>query len=114
MSKSDVKYGTSDGSVIADVAGCTACLVLLAKEGDSKYHVYCANVGDSRAILVLPNKNEVIVLSEDLKPELEEEKERIEAAGGYVKHNRVDGSLNMSRALGDHDLKNVEELPTEK
>jgi serine/threonine protein phosphatase PrpC len=50
-------------------------------------------------------------MSIDQKPNMEEEKERIELAGGFVKSNRVDGSLSMSRALGDHQYKSNKSLP---
>ena len=55
------------------------------------------------------------LLSVDDKPNQEEEKERIEKAGGVVtKNNRIDGNLNVSRALGDHDLKDNPELEVEE
>jgi len=41
----------------------------------------------------------------DHKPELTEERERIEKAGGTVLLNRVNGTLAVSRALGDYDFK---------
>ena len=44
-------------------------------------------------------------LSIDQKPEFEEERKRIEQAGGTVTFGRVDGDLSVSRALGDFDLK---------
>ena len=39
-------------------------------------------------------------LSRDHKPELEAEKERILKAGGSIHAGRVDGVLNLSRAIG--------------
>ena len=40
-------------------------------------------------------------MSTDHKPDLASEKLRIELAGGTVESNRVDGSLNLGRSLGD-------------
>ena len=43
-----------------------------------------------------------IPLSEDHKPTQEKELKRIEAAGSYVnEEGRIDGNLNLSRAIGD-------------
>ena len=70
----------------------TTC-VLVFKIGKK---LICANVGDSRSILLerkftfdektneITNKYEIIELSRDHKPNLEGEKERIERAGGEV------------------------------
>ena len=50
--------------------------------------IYCANAGDSRAILV--NKaGKVTELSHDHKPDNETEMTRIKAAGGFVDDGRV-------------------------
>lgn len=39
-------------------------------------------------------------LSKDHKPDLELEKDRILEAGGFIQVGRVNGSLNLSRAIG--------------
>ena len=54
-------------------------------------------------------------LSVDHKPESEEEKARVEKAGGKItKDGRVNGGLNLSRALGDHQYKQNTELSQEE
>ncbi len=50
-------------------------------------------------------------LSDDHKPDNPSEKARIQAAGGFVEENRVNGSLNLSRSLGDFEYKSVANLP---
>ena len=67
-------------------------------------HIFCANAGDSRA--VLSRNHKAIPLSFDHKPSNDTEKKRIEAAGGFVEEDRVNGSLNLSRSLGDFGYKN--------
>lgn len=39
-------------------------------------------------------------LSKDHKPDLEVEKDRILKAGGFIQVGRVNGSLNLARAIG--------------
>lgn len=68
--------------------------------------IYIANCGDSRAVLCrggIP-----VVSTKDHKPKDPEEKARIEAAGGSVHGNRVMAVLAVSRALGDIDLKGIQ------
>lgn len=87
----------------ADKSGTTAVCAFISNE-----NVYIANCGDSRAVLC---RNGVPVFStEDHKPFLMSEKRRIVNAGGSVMCQRVNGSLAVSRALGDYDYKNVSEL----
>ena len=79
-------------------AGCTA--VVAIKRGDE---LYCANAGDSRGVLCRSGK--AVALSEDHKPASDIEKNRIIAAGGFLSDIggvcRVNGNLNLSRAIGD-------------
>lgn len=65
--------------------------------------IYCANCGDSRAIVSV--KGTAVALSEDHKPDDDKEKSRIQKAGGEVFQGRVNGNLNLSRALGDLEYK---------
>lgn len=85
-------------SHVTDV-GCTACSCILTKD-----RIICGNLGDSRAVLakMVNGKLTAIELSEDHKPENAEEKRRIEEAGGTVDFSRVDGTLALSRAIGDY------------
>jgi protein phosphatase len=88
----------------AEGSGATAVVSLI-----SENYITCASVGDSRAVLCRGDK--AIDLSEDHKPENDVERARIEAAGGHVANNRVNGELAMSRAIGDFRYKEVEGKP---
>ena len=93
-------------------------------------HTIVANVGDSRCILL--QKEQVINLSEDHRPDLPREKERIEKAGLKVKYetytdeSKSDGDesktisiakvqlsemnqMGTSRTFGDFEYKNTED-----
>lgn len=88
-------------------AGCTAVVALV--KGN---RVYVANAGDSRA--VLSRQGKAIPLSFDHKPSHPTERKRIESAGGFVSNlggmSRVNGNLNLSRAIGDLKYKANKEL----
>ncbi|XP_057377745.1 protein phosphatase 1G-like [Daphnia carinata] len=85
-------------------SGCTAVLGLI--RGNT---LYVANAGDSRC--VLSRKGRAVPLSADHKPEDEPERSRIERAGGVVTGDgRVNGGLNLSRAIGDHAYKQNSQL----
>jgi len=106
-------YLTTDGQVRrANIlhSGTTSVSCIIREEPDEKNPavkrrwLYCANVGDSRA--VLSRKGRAIRMTIDHKPNLPEEAKRIEDAGGFIgRCNRVNGLLAISRALGDHMLK---------
>ncbi|RCI09168.1 hypothetical protein L249_1507 [Ophiocordyceps polyrhachis-furcata BCC 54312] len=97
---------TSDPRYEDEVSGCTACVSLIA---DNK--LYVANAGDSRGVLGI--KGRAMPLSQDHKPQLDVEKNRITAAGGFVDFGRVNGNLALSRAIGDFEFKKTAELPPE-
>ncbi len=67
-----------------------------------KSEITVANVGDTRALLL---KHEATRLSVDHKPDAAEERQRIEGLGFEVKNGRLMGTLAVSRAFGDFNLK---------
>ncbi|XP_061693145.1 protein phosphatase 1B isoform X2 [Syngnathoides biaculeatus] len=83
-----------------DRSGSTAVGVLLSPE-----HFFFMNCGDSRAVLY--RNSQVCFSTHDHKPCNPRERERIQNAGGSVMIQRVNGSLAVSRALGDYDYKCV-------
>ncbi|KAK9282318.1 hypothetical protein L1049_005232 [Liquidambar formosana] len=87
-------------------SGSTACVAIIRNN-----HVTVANAGDSRC--VISRKGQAYNLSRDHKPDLENEKERILKAGGFIQCGRVNGSLNLSRAIGDVEFKQNKFLPAE-
>ncbi|XP_046666270.1 probable protein phosphatase 2C T23F11.1 isoform X1 [Homalodisca vitripennis] len=90
-----------------ELAGTTAISIIIKNE-----KLYCANVGDSRAIACIAGH--VNPLSFDHKPSNEDEAKRINAAGGWVELNRVNGNLALSRALGDFVFKKNEKKRPEE
>ncbi|KAL8260914.1 hypothetical protein R6Q59_024963 [Mikania micrantha] len=87
--------------------GSTACVAIIRNN-----QLVVANSGDSRC--VISRKCQAYNLSKDHKPDLESEKERILNAGGFIHCGRVNGSLNLTRAIGDMELKKDKSLPAEK
>ena len=103
-----------------EMAGCTAVTVFIQVSCRQAViqavtavfqgkELWCANAGDSRCVAGLGGTARP--LSTDHKPMDVKERERIEAAGGFVEFNRVNGNLALSRALGDFVFKMNDQLP---
>lgn len=75
----------------------------IAIKNDDVVKLQVGNIGDSRVIACI--NGQCSPLTEDHKPNNDEERKRIEDFGGRVQNNRVDGSLAVSRAFGDRDYK---------
>lgn len=88
----------------SDSSGCTGNSLLVV--GNS---LFCANCGDSRAVLCREGK--AVPLSNDHKPTNPEEEQRIKRASMCVRANRVEGLLALSRAFGDFAFKDQSILP---
>ncbi|CAM9300908.1 unnamed protein product [Ascophyllum nodosum] len=102
----------SEASIDADglafsTCGTTSLIIVITDAW-----IVCCNTGDSRAVLASEGVSKP--LSRDHTPENPHERERIEAAGGAVKHKRVDGRLAVSRCIGDHPFKSDPNLPRER
>ena len=95
-----------------------SCLV--CKQNDGSRILYAANVGDSRAILCCKKNNitneigiEVETASSyygkrltfDHRTDESCEQTRIQDAGGFIARDRVLGILAVTRAFGDHGMK---------
>ncbi|KAM7406278.1 hypothetical protein PAMP_000666 [Pampus punctatissimus] len=89
-------------------SGTTAVVALIRGK-----QLIVANAGDSRC--VVSERGKAVDMSYDHKPEDEVELARIKNAGGKVTMDgRVNGGLNLSRAIGDHFYKKNKALPPEE
>jgi protein phosphatase 1G len=79
---------------VAMFTGCTSCVIAIDEKSKK---LYCANAGDSRAIIC--KKGVAYAMSVDHKPDLDVEKNRIYKADGWVSEGRVKGKdiVNMFR-----------------
>uniref|UniRef100_F1L1J7 Integrin-linked kinase-associated serine/threonine phosphatase 2C n=2 Tax=Ascaris suum TaxID=6253 RepID=F1L1J7_ASCSU len=70
--------------------------------------VYCANIGDSRAVVCRKKSSDTVValqLTVDHSPLQFDERMRIQKAGGTVRDGRIMGVLEVSRSIGDGQFK---------
>jgi len=113
-----------NSDIDANFSGTTCVMVLQVGE-----KILCANVGDSRAIMVKEN-NVIIPLSIDQKPDDPEERKRIEENGGEISQYEEDGEksgpfrvwkkgevypgIAMSRSIGDFIATTLGVVPVPK
>lgn len=86
----------------ADGCGSTACCVITRKEGSANV-LYVANIGDTRAVLSKGGTAER--MSIDDRCDNPDEQARIKQQNGLIVMNRVGGVLAVTRAFGDHALR---------
>ncbi|KGN65822.1 probable protein phosphatase 2C 25 [Cucumis sativus] len=101
-----IKHGylTTDSDFLKeDQRGGSCCVTALIKKGN----LVISNAGDCRAVLSSQGVAEAI--TSDHRPSREDERHRIESTGGYVDLCngiwRVQGSLAVTRGIGDAHLK---------
>lgn len=97
-------YLTTDAEFLKQNHGGGACCVTaLVRKGD----LVVSNAGDCRAVMSRGGVADVLTC--DHQPSRKDEKERIEALGGYVDCYRgvwrIQGSLAVSRGIGDRHYK---------
>ncbi|PKI39544.1 hypothetical protein CRG98_040014 [Punica granatum] len=109
-SKSSMEEAVIEGYLETDakfldenVDGGSCCVTALIREGN----LIVSNAGDCRVVLSRDGTAEA--LTSDHKASAESERERIEESGGYVDYChgvwRIQGSLAVSRGIGDKHLK---------
>ncbi|GKV08386.1 hypothetical protein SLEP1_g20019 [Rubroshorea leprosula] len=97
-------YLTTDTEFLKeDTSGGTCCVTALIRNGN----LVVSNAGDCRAVMSRGGIAEA--LTSDHRPSRKDERDRIETSGGYVdlRHGvwRIQGSLAVSRGIGDRHLK---------
>ena len=75
----------------------------LVREAGGKRYLVVANAGDSRA--VISREAGVSRLTYDHKPTDESEASRVTGGGAFIRDGRVNGMIGITRALGDHCMK---------
>jgi len=90
-------------SLYTPEAGSTAGIAYIEKKNGKRF-LYCANVGDTRSILIKKN-NKILKLSYDDRVSDRKEKERIIKQGGIIFNGRIYGQLMLSRCFGDWSIK---------
>lgn len=88
--------------------GCTAVVTLITPSS-----VICASAGDSRAYIIGAS-GAAVALTRDHRPEDPVEAARVRGAGGKIADGRVNETLNLTRAIGDLDLKKNKALKPEE
>jgi len=89
--------------LVSNCTGTTANIIFIKKE-----HFYISNVGDSYSVLFRNGK--ATKLNTEHKTNVPGEYTRIINAGYKIINNRVDGKLNLTRAIGDFVFKNNHNL----
>lgn len=94
-----------DADFINDHSGSTAVIALLTKNNV----LYVSNAGDSRAVISTKD-GKAIPLTQDHKPKLPKESERIKNAGGFVEAGRVNGKYQSTITYTRHLFPSIQEV----
>lgn len=86
--------GTITEDLIANNMGSTANIIFIKNN-----YLYIANAGDSMAVMF--KNGQAVRLNQEHKPSLPSEQTRISKSGAKVVNNRIEGRLNLTRAIGN-------------
>lgn len=86
---------------IPNDVGNTASVVII----NNNKEIYCANVGDSKCVLIKKNKT-IITLTTEHTCSNVNEVNRVRNSKGIVFQGRVFGKLVLTRSIGDKEMKN--------
>lgn len=101
--KSTLPVSTELNHLVAKDMGTTANILLIKNN-----NLYLANVGDSFSVMYKNGK--AIPLNQEHKTTLISESDRIIKSGAQIINNRVEGRLNLTRAIGDLEFKSNSSL----
>lgn len=87
-------YNENYNELISEKMGTTANLALITSN-----YIYIANIGDSLAVMYKNGKAEK--LNEEHKISVQSEINRINNSGSKIINNRIEGRLNLTRAIGN-------------
>ena len=94
-------------------SGSTGITCTVGEDPDGQRHLFCSNVGDSRAVLSRAGK--AVPLSNDHKVSFGDERQRILDAGGWIcQSDRIHGVINLARTFGDLEYKVLKEKSWDK
>ncbi len=93
LKKSDKDKKLDFNDLIAKNMGTTANILFIKNN-----YLYLANVGDSMAVIY--KNGEAIRLNQEHKVTLISESSRISKSGAKIINNRIEGRLNLTRAIG--------------
>eukprot|EP00919_Chromeraceae_sp_WS-2016_P056432 GHVR01133941.1.p1 GENE.GHVR01133941.1~~GHVR01133941.1.p1 ORF type:complete len:212 (+),score=50.21 GHVR01133941.1:35-637(+) len=85
-------------------SGCTACALMTHVEDGEKV-IYCAHLGDARAVLSINGVARRLTSDSDHKASDAYECEQVKSRGGIIVNDRVNGMLAITRAFGDFQFK---------
>lgn len=94
----NLKYESTNFSSM----GSTCTLAFFSKENNNTF-LYCANVGDTRGMLI--SKGGATRITYDHKPTDDFENKRIKGSGGAIFGGRLFGQFSLTRAFGDAAIK---------
>ena len=92
---------------IANFIGCCVCICIIDINMKKIYYV---NLGDSKIVIYNAQNAISIPKTKEHLTNIEEEKNRINKAQGWISDNKIMGNLKVTRSLGDLNYKNNKQL----